>query len=297
MKIGSLFSGIGGFELAGAWCGHHTIWQSEIDPYCIALLAERFPGVPNLGDITRIDWRTVETPDIVVGGFPCQDISTAGKGAGLAGARSGLWYEYVRAIRDLGPRYIIVENVSALLFRGIDVVLGTLADLGYDAEWQMYGAADLGAPHRRHRLWLLAYPNRGNGQSERERGKRRPTPGNGATNVPGRGGETLAHPDRAGLGQGHEILARGFPEQLNRGGLVDAHGAQCERDRDHAFPSQPEHPGIGTSSWWQTEPDVGRVAYGVSAWAHRLRGLGNAIVPACAVPIFHRIADLEGVAP
>jgi DNA (cytosine-5)-methyltransferase 1 len=156
VKIGSLFAGIGGFDLAGEWCGHRTIWTSEIDPFCVELLAERFPAAKQLGDISTIDWSQVERPDILTGGFPCQDISYAGKGAGLAGKRSGLWYEYARAIRELGPRYVIVENVRALFTRGFDAVLGTLADLGYDAEWSMYGAADVGAPHRRQRVWILA---------------------------------------------------------------------------------------------------------------------------------------------
>ena len=159
MNVGSLFSGIGGFDLAARWYGWRTAWVSEIDPFACAVLAHHFPDAPNHGDITKIDFTTVEPVDILVGGFPCQDISNAGKQAGIDGARSGLWFEYARAIRELRPRYVVVENVSALTNRGLDRVLGSLAEIGYDAEWGCFGAADVGAPHKRDRLWLLAYPN------------------------------------------------------------------------------------------------------------------------------------------
>ena len=132
MKVGSLFSGLGGIELGlEATGGFVTKWHSEIDPYPCEMLAKHWPGVPNLGDICEIDWSKVEPVDLVCGGFPCQDISVAGKGAGIAeGTRSGLWFEFARCIRALRPRYILVENVSALAFRGLDRVLGDLAEAG-----------------------------------------------------------------------------------------------------------------------------------------------------------------------
>jgi DNA (cytosine-5)-methyltransferase 1 len=157
MRVGSLFAGIGGFDLAAAWMGWSTAWVSEIDPFACAVLAKHFPDAPNHGDITAIDFTTVEHVDILVGGFPCQDISNAGKREGITGERSGLWKEYARAIRELRPRYVVVENVAALKSRGLDIVLGDLAQLGYDAEWRVFGADDVGAPHRRDRLWILAY--------------------------------------------------------------------------------------------------------------------------------------------
>lgn len=160
MTFGSLFSGIGGMDLGLERAGMRVVWQSEIDPYACRVLARHWPGVPNLGDIARIDWSAVERPDLVCGGFPCQDISFAGKGAGLAGERSGLWYEFARCVRDLRPRYVLVENVAALLVRGLDAVLGTLASLGYDAEWDCIPAAAFGAPHERERVFLAAYSGR-----------------------------------------------------------------------------------------------------------------------------------------
>jgi len=156
LTFGSLFAGIGGFDLGLERAGMRCEWQVEIDPYARAVLAKHWPDVRRHEDV-----RTFPPPqgewgvDVICGGFPCQDISVAGKGAGLAGARSGLWYEYARIIGELRPRYVIVENVAALLTRGADVVLGTLATLGYDAEWHVIPASAVGAPHRRERIWIV----------------------------------------------------------------------------------------------------------------------------------------------
>ena len=156
-----LFSGIGGFHLGAQWAGLHFdgYYYSEVDPYAIKVYAKRFPSAIGLGDIAKIDGHALPKGDwIIAGGFPCQDISVAGKGAGLAGERSGLWFEYARLIGELRPRYAIMENVGALTFRGLDRVLGSLAEIGYDAEWQDIRASDVGAPHRRERIWIVAYP-------------------------------------------------------------------------------------------------------------------------------------------
>ena len=156
MRLGSLFSGAGGLDLAvEAHTGAETVWQCEQDPDASKVLAARF-GVPNLGDITTVDWTEVEPVDVLCGGFPCQDISNAGKRAGITGARSGLWSFYADAVRVLRPRHVYVENVGALVVRGLGTVLGDLAALGYDATWGSVRAADAGAPHRRERLFLVA---------------------------------------------------------------------------------------------------------------------------------------------
>ena len=160
MKVGSLFAGIGGFDLGLERAGFEIAWQVEIDPYCQRVLAKHWPNVPRYGDIRAIDWATVPAVDVLCGGFPCQDLSFAGKRAGIDGERSGLWSEYVRAIRALRPRYIIVENVPGLLTNEyMGRVLGDLAACGYDAEWENIPASTLGAPHRRERVWLTSYPN------------------------------------------------------------------------------------------------------------------------------------------
>ena len=157
LTVGSLFAGIGGFDLAARWMGWRTAWVSEIDPYASTILAKHFPDAPNHGDITRMDGRAIEPVDILVGGFPCQDISLIGKGAGITGHRSGLWTHYARLIDEIRPSYVVAENVSALRSRGLETVLGDLTALGYDAEWHCIPAAYVGAPHRRDRIWIIAY--------------------------------------------------------------------------------------------------------------------------------------------
>lgn len=160
LTVGSLFSGIGGFDLGLERAGMEIRWQAEIDDYCSRVLARHWPHVPNLGDVTKVDWTHVPRVDLVCGGFPCQDISVLGKRAGLSGKHSGLWVEYARAVRHLRPRYVIVENVPSLLVRGFGTVVGDLAGMGYDAEWAVVPAAAIGAPHLRARLWMVAYPSR-----------------------------------------------------------------------------------------------------------------------------------------
>jgi DNA (cytosine-5)-methyltransferase 1 len=158
MNVLDLFSGIGGFSLGLERAGHRTVAFCEIDPYCRAVLAKHWPGVPIFEDIHTLTADAItDRVDIICGGFPCQDISVAGKGAGIEGERSGLWKEYARIIGEVRPRYVIVENVAALLGRGLDVVLGDLAALGYDAEWHCIPASAVGAPHRRDRLWIVAH--------------------------------------------------------------------------------------------------------------------------------------------
>ena len=169
LTVGSLFSGIGGFDLGLERAGFEIAWQVEIDPYCQRVLAKHWPHVQRYGDIQSVDWGTVEPVDVLCGGFPCQDISLAGKGAGLTGERSGLWFEYAKAIEALTPRYVIIENVAALRSRGLDQVLGSLAALGYDAEWHCIPASAMGAPHRRDRVWIVAYAN--GGRCEQLRGE------------------------------------------------------------------------------------------------------------------------------
>ena len=159
LTVGSMFSGIGGFDLGLERAGFTIKWQVEIDPYCSQVLAKHWPHITRYGDITTIDWATVPRVDLLCGGFPCQDLSFAGKRAGINGARSGLWSEYVRAIVQLRPRYVLVENVPGLLSNPyMGRVLGDLAACGYDAEWDCLPAASFKLPHIRDRVWLFAYP-------------------------------------------------------------------------------------------------------------------------------------------
>jgi len=161
MNFGSLFAGIGGFDLGLERAGMSCKWQVEIDDYATKVLEKHWPDVTRYRDIREVT--ELEPVDLICGGFPCQDLSYAGKGAGITGERSGLWKEYARIIRLVRPRFVLVENVPALLGRGMGVVLGDLAACGYDAEWDCIPAAAVGAPHQRDRAWIVAYPSE-NGQ-------------------------------------------------------------------------------------------------------------------------------------
>jgi DNA (cytosine-5)-methyltransferase 1 len=185
VKIGSLFSGYGGLDLAVAEAfGAEVVWHCEWDDAPAKILKRNFPGVPNFRDVSKVDWAAVEPVDILTGGFPCQDLSLAGKRAGLRdGTRSGLWSEFAEAIRVIQPKFVVIENVRGLLsasaycdlefcpwcmgdesgepvLRALGAVLGDLADIGYDAEWTGIRAADAGAPHNRFRIFIVAYPRR-----------------------------------------------------------------------------------------------------------------------------------------
>jgi DNA (cytosine-5)-methyltransferase 1 len=162
VTFGSLFAGIGGMDLGLERAGLTCKWQVEIDPFCRRVLAKHWPDVPRHDDVRTFPdgpdierWRV----DLVAGGFPCQDISHAGGKAGIDGERSGLWGEFCRILGILRPRFAIVENVSALLDRGIGRVLGDLACIGFDAEWSIVSACSVGAPHLRERVFILAHPN------------------------------------------------------------------------------------------------------------------------------------------
>lgn len=182
-----LFSGIGGFALGAYWAGFRcdNHYFSDIEPCAVKLYQQRFHDAIPLGDIAKINGKELPSGEwIITGGFPCQDISFAGKGAGLGGSRSGLWFHYARLISELRPRYAIMENVGALTIRGLDGVLGSLSEIGYDAEWCDIRASEIGAPHIRERIWIVSYANcsivqRGAAQSEdceRERKREKQLP-------------------------------------------------------------------------------------------------------------------------
>lgn len=163
MKVLDLFSGIGGFSLGLECAGFETVAFCEVDKKAQLVLKKHWPEVPIYDDVRTLTYEQLQTAgldvDVICGGFPCQDISLAGKGAGLEGERSGLWYEFHRLIDEIKPQYAIIENVSALRSRGLDDVLRSLAEIGYDAEWYCIPASSVGAPHPRDRIWIVAYPN------------------------------------------------------------------------------------------------------------------------------------------
>ena len=268
ITFGSLFAGIGGLDLGFERAGMTCSWQVEIDDYATRILAKHWPSVRRWDDVQTFPpgdevepWRV----DVIAGGFPCQDISVAGKGAGLAGERSGLFYEIIRLARLLQPRAIVLENVAALLARGMGAVLGELAQIGFDAEWNCIPASAVGAPHIRDRVFVVAY-------SQRDPIRQQPGRGSGANGT----GAALAAID----GKEQPLANTDEPRLEKRPGGEEAARARAA---------------ITRNDWWSTEPAVGRVADGVPGRVDRLRGLGNAIVPQVAEVVGRWVVDvLEG---
>jgi len=317
MNVLDLFSGIGGFSLGLERAGMRTVAFCEIDPYCRAVLARHWPSVPCYDDVTTLTAARlaadgiIETVgdtagsgsfpftqagihrgkegagprdaqpqrrgvDVIAGGFPCQDISAAGKGAGITGARSGLWSAYARIIGEIRPRYVIVENVAALLGRGIERVLGDLATLGYDSEWHCIPASAIGAPHRRDRVWIIAYPQHTDADSERPHRTPQHVNGNAEfcdqqVGVAGQVCQDVADADKPRLERWISESLRECADER----VAWANGAYAA---DYAQNGAGTGWGISARAWW-IEPDVGRVAHGVQNRVHRLRALGNAVVP------------------
>ena len=168
MNVLDLFSGIGGFSLGLERAGMRTVAFCEIDPYCQAVLRRHWPDVPVYDDVRTLTGERLRAggiaAQVICGGFPCQDLSRAGYGGGLAGERSGLWSEFARLIGELRPNYAIVENVAALLDREMGTICGDLAAIGYDAEWSTISACSVGAPHMRQRVFVVAYPDSEHGR-------------------------------------------------------------------------------------------------------------------------------------
>lgn len=294
--IGSLFSGIGGLELGLEWAGLGPVaWQVEIDPWCRGVLAMHWPAAARHADVRHVGALNLQPVEVICGGFPCQDISVAGKNAGLDGARSGLWREYLRIVGELRPRIVVVENVPALVSRGLDRVAADLDGLGYRVEARIIAAADVGAPHRRERLFILAHAD-GLGREE---------PGA----EPDAGGVAVPCGDREGMADANGERVRQL-EQREPWGL-----ARVLRDRGQGEPV--DH---GASGGRHPEPGMGRepdgVPTGVDRWparpgdapavweparavtreqptrARRVAALGNAVVPQVARVVGERVIEL-----
>jgi DNA (cytosine-5)-methyltransferase 1 len=267
----ALFAGAGGGILGGKLLGWRTICAVEWEPYPACVLAARqndgilapFPIWDNVRTFDGRPWRG--RVDVVSGGFPCQDISCAGKGAGIDGERSGMWVEMARIIREVAPRYVFVENSPMLTSRGLGRVLGDLAEMGFNARWGVLGACDVGAPHKRDRIWILA------SYAKVSRCKENEHIGNESKIAMLGGNGHVSDSD------GERSSAR-IPKPPQR-----QEGIAGELDDDD--------PGrTGESSWWLTEPDVGRVAHGVASRVDRLKAIGNGQVPAVAALAFQLLS-------
>ena len=266
-----LFAGAGGGILADLLLRHQPVCAVEIDEYCQQVLSARqadgtFPWFPIFADVTKFDgrpWRGVV--DVVCGGFPCQDISAAGGGSGIDGERSGLWREMARIVGEIRPRFVFVENSPLLVGRGLAVVLGDFADMGYDAQWFRLSASNCGAPHQRDRCWLVANDRsrRFSGQGEREVEQQRRAEAIGASAAPG----ILAHADSV-----RELQPQGRErDQRRQAGLLGGAGV---------FPAWPADPADAPES------GLGRVVNGMANRSHRLKAIGNGQVPRVVAAAF-----------
>jgi len=274
MKVLDLFSGIGGFSLGLERAGMETVAFCEIEDYPVSILNKHWPDINVHRDIRKLDGKEYRNSvDVVCGGFPCQDLSVAGKQKGITGDRSGLYDAIIRIARVCKPRFIVLENVANLLARPdwFGYELGRLAKIGYDAEWEIIRASDVGAPHKRARVWIVAYPT------------------SKFRNVIEDNPRELSQSKKA-------------PEPRNGSGSQNVADSDSERLKKCDTSSQPDRPGQFTwgiaegwgKSWWEIEPNVGRVADGVPRRVDRLRGLGNAVVPQVAELVGRMIMDTQG---
>ena len=277
MKVLDLFAGIGGFTLGLERAGFETVAFCEIDPYAQKVLKKNWPGVPIYDDVRTITAERLASDgigvDVITGGFPCQDISVSGNQAGIQdGTRSGLWSECARLLGDIRPQYAIFENVTNLLNgeRGawFKRVLWDISQIGYDAEWHCIPASELGAHHHRDRIWIVAYPRHNQSRREGERSC-------GESIYSAKEGQ---RPEaRNGFTDSGEVLADALYKRLQRG-IHRRQESQWESKLGHFRRSSSTH-GQPTKNEWDIEPDVGRVANGIPSRSHRLKCLGNAVVP------------------
>ncbi len=299
LSVLDLFSGIGGFSL-GLECtgGFRTVAFCEIEPFPRAVLAKHWPEVPCYNDVRTLTAGLLAADgipvDVICGGFPCQDISVAGRGAGLDGQRSGLWFDYLRLIEEVRPRWVIIENVSALRNRGLGEVLSGLSALGYDAEWHCVPASAIGAPHQRDRVWILAYPASRGRREHRHVG--RPL-GDAEAGQPANSGADVADASGAGLPIAE---CAGCSEPVVSAADVRRAVSECRWGR--AAPGMGgEDDGLsrwvdGTrpvEAWEGNTPRV--IGRGAPNRRPRLKALGNSVVPQIPELIGRAILRAEGL--
>ncbi|MDC4371710.1 DNA cytosine methyltransferase [Acinetobacter baumannii] len=297
----ALFAGAGGGVLASYLLGWRTVCAVERDAYAAQVLAQRqndgiLEAFPIWSDITTFDgkpWQGIV--DVISGGFPCQDISSAGKGAGIEGERSGLWSEMARIIGEVRPRYVFVENSPMLVSRGLTRVISDLAQMGYDAQWTRFSASNFGAPHIRDRIWIVAHS-----QSIGCEENGLPIGAEQEKSVFGINGENVAYTNGSANGKQY------FNAEKRRNShepIFDVANTNCERCKEveqrvfsrtqregSSDPSQHSSFARGWE-WWAIEPELGRVADGVANRVDRLKAIGNGQVSIVAKSAFEFLGE------
>ena len=294
----ALFAGVGGGILGGQLLGWRTVCAVEWEQYPASVLCARqndglLPHFPIWDDVQTFDgkpWRGIV--DVISGGFPCQDISVAGKGDGLDGERSGLWKEMARIISEVRPRYCFVENSPMLTTRGLGTVLRDLAQLGFNAEWGVLGADEVGANHKRKRIWIVAYSNsNSNFWSESK--------SNGIQNET-KGITGTQHSSAWKSSGTSNVLGKNAMQGYEKSNMADTNiqhvqGQQCSSNsagrQEPILGQLALRRGASDRHWWETEPNVGRVANGVAARVDRLKAIGNGQVPLCAATAFKLLKE------
>lgn len=305
---GSLFTGIGGFDLAAQWMGWHNVFQVEKDKWCQKLLAKNFPHTSKFEDIKDFTAHEYTNKiDVISGGFPCQPFSVAGKQRGESDDRY-LWHEMLRVIGTVKPTYVVGENVTGIIGMALDTVLFDLEAQGYTTETFIIPACGKNAWHKRDRVWVIAYTN-GNGCNSGEHNRQKRylqahkgiAPKNNTERSGwkfGAGAISSIYTDTTASGfseRGSEKMVRQEQKQeLKRlcGISTDTNDTDSKKQWQPIAASQ-KFFAPRCSRWWQTEPGVGRVVNGVPHRVDRLKGLGNAIVPQIAYEIFKVIAAIH----
>lgn len=262
----ALFAGAGGGILASHLIGWRTVCAVERDAYPAQVLAQRqndgiLEPFPVWSDVQTFDgtaWRGLI--DVVSGGFPCQDISSAGRGAGIQGSKSSMWKHMARIIGEVRPKFAYMENSPLLVGRGLAVVISDLAEMGYDAVWGVLGAADMGAPHKRDRIWILAHTE------ELQRNGSHDNTGIGVEREAPSEPRDCSGPQNVAHANGPQLKRNSSPERI-----------------------QQEYSNTSGPGWWEVEPRLDRMADGLADRVDRLKAIGNGQVPRVAAEAFNRL--------